>query len=181
MPLTGSSARRYAEAAFEIAQRDDSVDAWLSSFDVAEARLTGSDVTRLLASPAIPAAAREGLLARLLGDAVSGPPRNLMALLIRRGRFDQLPAVAAEFRRLHRRREGIVEAMVTSAAPLDAAEVTALEQRLATMAGARIELSQRIDASLIGGLQVRLGDRLLDGSVRGRLERLRTRLSETTT
>jgi F-type H+-transporting ATPase subunit delta len=181
MALTRTAARRYAEAAFEIAERDDSMAAWSAAFDVAEARLTGPDVMRLLGSPAIPADSRERLLDRLLGDAVSGAPRNLLALLVRRGRFEQLPLVAAEFRRLHRQREGIVEAVVTSAVPLDARDVAALEERLAATAGARVELSQRVDASLIGGLQVRLGDRLIDGSVRGRLERLRARLSHPTT
>jgi F-type H+-transporting ATPase subunit delta len=181
MALTRSTARRYAEAAFEIAERDDAMAAWLAAFDVAESRLAEPEVTRLLASPAIPAARREELLDRLLDGAVAAPPRNLLALLVRRGRFEQLPAVAAEFRRLHRRRQGIVEAVVTSAAPLDAREVATLVERLTATAGAEVELSQRVDASLIGGLQVRLGDRLIDGSVRGRLERLRARLSESTT
>lgn len=181
MAQARTTARRYAEAAFEIAERDDSMAAWLAAFEAAEARLGGPDVTRLLASPAIPTTDREALLDKLLGDAVTGPPRNLLALLVRRGRFELLPAVIGEFRRLYRRREGIVEAVVTSAAPLDAAEAAALEQHLAATAGARVELSQRVDASLIGGLQVRLGDRLIDGSVRGRLERLRTRLSASTT
>jgi len=181
MAQTRTTARRYAEAAFEIAQRDDSMAEWLAAFDAAEARLGAPEVTRVLASPAVPAANREALLARLLDGSVTGAPHNLLALLVRRGRFELLPSVNAEFRRLYRRRAGIVEAVVTSAVPLDAAEVAALEQRLAATAGAQVELSQRVDASLIGGLQVRLGDRLIDGSVRGRLERLRTRLSASTT
>ena len=180
MAVTRTTARRYAEAAFEIAERDGSMTAWLEAFDVADARLAGPDAARLLASPAIPASARERLLDRLIGDAVSGAPRNLLALLIRRGRFELLPSVAAEFRRLYRRREGIVEAVVTSAAPLAVEEVAAIEERPTATAGARVELSQRVDPNLIGGLQVRLGDRLIDGSVRGRLERLRDRLSAST-
>jgi F-type H+-transporting ATPase subunit delta len=181
MALTRTAARRYAEAAFQIAERDDSMADWLAAFDVAEARLTGPEAMRLLASPAIPAEARERLLDRLLGGAVSGPPRNLLALLVRRGRFELLPAVCAEFRRLYRHREGIVEAIVTSAAPIDPGEVRMLEERLAAVADARIELSLRVDPAIIGGLQVRLGDRLIDGSVRGRLERLRASLTASTT
>lgn len=181
MALTRTAARRYAEAAFEIAERDDSMAAWLAAFDAADARLGAPQAVRLLASPAIPSADREALLDRLLAGTVSGAPRNLLALLVRRGRFELLPGVSAEFRRLYRRREGIVEAVVTSAAPLDAAELAALEERLTATAGARVEISQLVDASLIGGLQVRLGDRLIDGSVRGRLERLRSRLSASTT
>ena len=69
------------------------------------------------------------------------------------------------------------EATVTSAIALDAADVEALRERLATMTGKRVELHQEVDADLLGGLSVRIGDRLIDGSVRGRLERLRTELS----
>jgi len=179
--LSRSAARRYAEAAFEIAVRDDALAAWLAAFGVAEERLTGPDVTRLLASPAIPAAVRVEVLTRLLGDDVTGAPSNLMALLVRRGRFELLPTVRREFMRLYRRREGIVEATATSAIALDAADLEALEAGLVAMTGQRVELSTDVDASLLGGVQVRVGDRLIDGSVRGRLQRLHADLSRLAT
>lgn len=174
MALTRSTARRYAEAAFEIAERDDSMEAWLAAFAVAEERLTGADVTRLLANPAVPGTSRVEVLERILGDDVSGAPRNLFMLMVRRGRFELLAGVIREFTRLYRRREGIVEATVTSAASLDARELEALRERLVAMTGSRVELQQDVDPALLGGIQVRVGDRLIDGSVRGRLERLRT-------
>ena len=121
MALRRSTARRYAEAAFEIAVRDDAVDAWLAALAAAEERLSDPQAARLLASPAVPVAARVELLDRLLGPDAAGGPRNLVALLIRRGRFDELGAVVREFRRLDARRRGRVEAVVTSAAPLDEA------------------------------------------------------------
>jgi F-type H+-transporting ATPase subunit delta len=177
MALTRSTARRYAEAAFEIAVRDDAMAAWLAALQIAQDRLTAPQVTRLLASPAIPAAARVDVLARILGDDVTGAPRNLVALLVRRGRFELLPAVRREFLRLYHLREGIVEATATSATALEAAELEALEARLEAMTGQRVELSTDVDASLLGGVLVRVGDRLIDGSLRGRLERLRADLS----
>ena len=88
MALRRSTARRHAEAAFEIAVRDDAVEAWLEALSAAEERLSDERVARILASPAVPVASRLELLDRLLGDTVSGGPRNLIALLIRRGRFD---------------------------------------------------------------------------------------------
>jgi F-type H+-transporting ATPase subunit delta len=177
MALTRSTARRYAEAAFEIAERDGSVDAWLAALVIADERLTSPEVMRLLSNPAIPAASRIEVLARLLGDDVRGAPHNLLALLVRRGRFEQLPAVSREFRRLHLRREGIVEATVTTASALRTADVEALRQRLETLTGKRVELQPLIDPELLGGVSVRIGDHLIDGSVRGRFERLRTELS----
>src|SRR6188472_4000181 len=119
MALRRSTARRYAEAAFEIAVADDAVEAWLEALVAAEERLGDPQASRLLASPAVPVVARIELLDRLLGDTAKGGPRNLIALLIRRGRFDELGGVVREFRRLDARRRGLVEAVVTSAAPLD--------------------------------------------------------------
>ena len=177
MPLRRSSARRYAEAAFQIAVRDDAMAAWLAAFELAEERLGGAEVVHLMTNPAISAARRTGVLDRILEDGVAAPPRNLLALLVQRGRFELLPDLISEFRRLYRRREGIAEATVTSAAPLDAAAVAAIEERLMALTGQRVELTFVVDAGLFGGLQVRVGDRLIDASVRGRLERLRTTLS----
>jgi F-type H+-transporting ATPase subunit delta len=179
MALTRSTARRYAEAAFEIAERDDSMEAWLAAFTVAEERLADPDAARLLANPSLPLSARQEVLVRILGEDVTGAPRSLLGLLIRRGRFDLLPAIAREFRRLHARREGILEATLTSAAPLDEGECAAVEARLVALTGSRIDLSAEVDPELLGGIQVQLGDQLIDGSVRGRLERMRATLSNT--
>ncbi len=177
MAVARSTARRYAEAAFEIAERDDSMEDWLAAMTVAEQRLTGPDVVRLLSNPAIPATSRIEVLDRLLADDVSGAQRNLLALLVRRGRFEQLPAVVREFTRLYREREGILEAVVSASSILDDAELEALRARLQKMTGKRIELRQTTDPELLGGIQVRVGDQLIDGSVKGRLERLRTDLA----
>ncbi|MEX1336021.1 MAG: ATP synthase F1 subunit delta, partial [Candidatus Limnocylindrales bacterium] len=136
-------------------------------------RLLDPEVTRFLSNPSVPTAARVEVLGRIVGDDVSGAQRSLLSLMVRRGRFEQLPAVIREFRRLYRLREGIVEATVTSATSLEGPEVKALQARLETMTGKRVELSQQIDPDLLGGVQVRVGDQLIDGSVAGRLERLR--------
>jgi F-type H+-transporting ATPase subunit delta len=181
MALNRSTARRYAEAAFEIAERDGSLEAWLAALAVAEDRLMSPEAMRLLSNPAIPATSRTEVLERLLGEDVRGAPRNLLALMIRRGRFELLPAVSREFTRLHHRREGIVEAIISSATALEPTDVEALRERLTVMTGKRVELHQEVDASLLGGVSVRIGDRLIDGSVRGRLERLRTGLSNIAT
>ncbi len=177
MALARSTARRYAEAGFEIAERDDSMTAWREAMAIADERLTSPEVIRLLSNPSVATTDRVTALERILGDDVTGAPRNLLALMVRRGRFEQLPAVIREFTRLYNRREGIVEATVTAASELDADELAALEERLVAMTGATIQLSQVVDPELLGGVTVRVGDRLIDGSVRGRLERLRADFS----
>lgn len=171
-----SAARRYAEAAFQIAMRDGTIEIWRSELDLAGAVVEDPTVARVLANPAVALERRDAMVDSAIGPVVSGPVLNLVKLMLRRGRIDQLPRVSAEFRRLDNARQGIVPATATTAAPLSQDEVRALVGRLEQMTGGRIELDLQVDPSVLGGLVVRVGDRLIDGSVRGRLERLRNQL-----
>jgi F-type H+-transporting ATPase subunit delta len=177
MATLRSTARRYAEAALALAERDGSLADWVGALETASTRLTHAQVMRVLADPAIAFDDRRRVAEAMLGDSVTGAPRNLVLLLVRRGRIELLPRVAAELRRLWEQRQGIVHAVVTSAAPLSEAEAAAVRDKLAVMTGDQVEMELQVDPSLLGGVLVRIGDRLIDGSVRGRLERLRTRLT----
>jgi F-type H+-transporting ATPase subunit delta len=176
MARRDSAARRYAEAAFQVAERDGTFETWRSELDAAVSVAGDERALRVLANPAIPEERRAEVLNDLIGGHASQPVLNLIQMLLRRGRIEELPRVAAEFRRLDDARQGITHATVTSAAPLTSDEVTALTERLEQSTGGRITLHVEVDPSLLGGLIVRVGDRMIDGSVRGRLERLRTRL-----
>jgi len=171
-----SGARRYAEAAFGVAMRDDTLETWRSDLDAAASVAADERALTVLANPSIAAERRAAVLTQLLGGRISQPVQNLIQLLLRRGRIEELSRVDAEFRRLDDRRQGITHATATSAAALSPDEVRALTQRLEQSTGGRIALDVQVDPSLLGGLVVRVGDRLIDGSVRGRLERLRNRL-----
>ena len=175
MARRDGAARRYAEAAFDVATRDGPIEAWRSELDAASI-VADERVLQVLANPAIPAERRAEVLTQLLGGRISRPVLNLIQLLLRRGRIEMLPLVAREFRRLDDRRQGITNVYVTSAAPLTPDELRALTERLEQSTGSRIALDVKIDPSLLGGLVVRIGDRLIDGSVRGRLERVRNQL-----
>jgi F-type H+-transporting ATPase subunit delta len=181
-----SSTRRYAEAAFELALRDGTLEAWLEQLDRAAAVVADEQVLARLSNPAVPLDVRGGALTQALARAAGGDvlPQvgNLLRLLMRRRRLAQAGRVAADFRRLYNRRAGIVEATATSAAPLNDDEVRALRERIARLAGAdrTVDLQLAVDPSLLGGITVRLGDTLVDGSVRGRLERLRSQLAART-
>ncbi len=171
-----SAARRYAEAAFEVAVRDDAVEAWRNELDTAAAVVSEERIGRALANPAIPLETRMATAEATFGGMVGPKVLNLIRLMLRRARIQELPRLAAEFRRLDDERQGIARASVTSTLPLEPDEVSALKERLASSTDRRVELDLKVDPSLLGGLVVRLRDRLVDGSVRSRPERLRNRL-----
>jgi F-type H+-transporting ATPase subunit delta len=206
MSRPSTAARRYAEAAFEIARRDGTEDAWLVALEAA-ARVLGSDeVLRILENPAIPLPERLDAVGKALGaesiapvvsallsgrrslgtsaDVVRGAIArpvgdqliNLVGLLVGRRRVSLLPAIAAEYGRLLDRQRGVAAALVTSAAPLTTEETEAIAARISVMTGSTVSLRTAVDPDLIGGVTVRIGDRLIDASVRGRLERLRDRI-----
>jgi F-type H+-transporting ATPase subunit delta len=175
MAKRDSAPRRYAEAAFQLATRDGSIETWRRELEQA-ASVTDGELMDVLANPALPLDERLDVTNRVFAD-LSQSVRNIISLLVRRHRIEQLPRVVAEFIRLDERRQGITHANATSATSLTDLEVKALTARLEQMTGGKIALETDVDASLLGGLIVRVGDRLIDGSVRGRLERLRQQLA----
>jgi F-type H+-transporting ATPase subunit delta len=174
---TGTIARRYAEAAFQLAERDGNVEQWLEQLNAIGDALRDPAVVRRLEDPQVALAERQATVIDSLGKNAIVQVRNLVGLVVRRGRLDAMPDIAREFGRLYNRREGIVEATATSAMELDEREVAALRARLEQFTSGKVQLDLKVDPSLLGGVQVRLGDLLIDGSVRGRLERLRGRLA----
>ena len=170
------AAKRYAEAAFQLASRDDTLDAVGDGLTLAAGIAGSGDALDVLRNPARPLSERIRLVDALLAKRVPEPVLKLVGLLVQRGKIDRLTAVEAEYRRLLNRERGIVAAVATSAAPLDKAETQALADKVAQMTGRTVDLRVEVDEALIGGLTVRVGDTLYDASVRGRLERLRERL-----
>lgn len=171
-----SAARRYAEAAFEVAVRDREIEAWRSQLDTTAAIVEDERVGRTLANPSIPLEARVVMARKAFGSIAGDKVMNLIGLTLRRGRIEELPRIAAEFRRLDDQRQGITHATATSADALTPDETRALTERLEQLTGGKVALDLQVDPSLLGGVVVRIGDRLIDGSVRSRLERLRNQL-----
>ena len=180
MPQVAAS-KRFAEAAFEIATRDATVDAWRKDLAVACEVATDEAAVRAIDSPAVPFAARRQAVEQLLGRRVDRLVLNLALMLAARGRFYLLPDVSAEFDALVRRSRGIVSATVTTPTLLPTDELTALQARVERIAGAKVEMTTETDPSLIGGIKVRIGDYQIDASVANRLARLRKQLVQGTT
>jgi len=168
-------ARRYADAAFEIGRADGTLEAWERDLLVLRDALGDAELRRLVEHPAIPFADKERVLRRVVN--VSPEPLNLALLMIRRGRPGAIDPMVERFAELVRRERGISLAEVRTALALDDDQREAISARLRTLTGDRIEIREVVDDTLIGGVSVRIGDRLYDASVRSRLERLRARLT----
>ena len=171
-----AAARRYAEAAFEVALADDQLDRWKADLATAAEILGRPDVVPTVENPAVPLAQRQRIVELLLGSRISPQALRLVSLLVERGRVGALAKVSEDYNRQLNAHRGVVEATVTSAAPLTTDETAAIRSRVEAMAGSAVELRMEVDPDLLGGLTIQIRDRLLDASIRGRLERLRDQL-----
>jgi F-type H+-transporting ATPase subunit delta len=172
-----TAARRYAEAALEIGRADGTLDAWERDLALLGELLGHAELRRLLEHPAIPFARKEKVMQQVAGGDVSREALALVLLMVRRGRPGAIGRMVEHFGELLRRERGIVLAEVRTALPLDDEQRRAVAARLAELTGDRVEMNETVDESLIGGIAVRIGDRLYDASVRSRLERLRARMT----
>ncbi len=176
MARRDTAARRYAEAAFEIGRADGTLERWERDLVRLSEAMSDEELRTLVEHPAVPYAAKERVLRRVVAD-VAPEPLNLVLLMVRRGRPGAIDRMVARFGDLVRRHRGVALAEVRTALPLENAQRSAVVERLHELTGDEIEINEVVDESLIGGITVRIGDRLYDASVRNRLERLRARLT----
>jgi F-type H+-transporting ATPase subunit delta len=168
-------AQRYARAVYGLAEGDAARAArLLEEFDALTDEVLASDaLRRCLLTPLFPRSERRGVVGELCDRLQLSPQTRATALiLVAENRMSLLPQIRDQLRELVDRMAGRVEALVVSARPLDAGQQQRLRDALARRVGATVALRLREDPALIGGVVVRLGDLLLDGSVRTQLENL---------
>lgn len=172
-------AARYAEAIYELGLEQNNLPRLAEEFGaMAEAYQNVPDLRAALESPVISDESRQAVLADI-GDRLGLGPvtRNTLGLLAARHRLVLLPHVARSLARLSDERSGVERAMVTSASPLPVAFLERLAAELSRSSGKRVVIEHRVDPSLIGGVVTRIGDRVIDGSVKNRLSTLRRSLA----
>jgi F-type H+-transporting ATPase subunit delta len=168
-------ARAFADVVLEAKLNTEEVEQQLTDF---AATFAGSrELRELLLNPSLPTAARVSILDSVNSKVGCGPKvRNFLAVLIRHERLASLSEILEEYRLEMNRRLSISDAEVVTARPLKDQERAKLESHVAVLAGTRVNATFREDKSLVGGVIVRIGSTTYDGSVRGRLERLKERL-----
>ena len=175
-----SFASRYAGAFADVLfeAQLDAKDAQRQLADFAAAWHESRPLREFLTDPSFPVDQKVSLLDKLNAKLqMSQQTRNFVAVLIRNDRIGGLDEVVTEFRREINQRLNISEAKVISARKLDDAERRELEKQIASLTGGKVDAQYEEDSSLIGGAVVQVGSTVYDGSVRGRLERLRDELT----
>jgi F-type H+-transporting ATPase subunit delta len=169
-------ARPYARAAFRAARESGTLGEWSAHLDFSAEVAQRPEVMALVDHPRLSAAGKVRLFMPEGLPQLGSPYGNFLALLAERGRLRLLPEIRRQFERLRAEAEGRIQGRLRSAHPLEAREIAEIAAALGRRLARRVELEAAVDPALIGGFVVELGDRVIDASLRGRLERLRRSL-----
>jgi F-type H+-transporting ATPase subunit delta len=177
--MTGdlSVARRYASALFELAKKRGSVDVLAANLQEVVSTVQGSrDLMSVLHHPLLTIEKKKAVLSGVFGGKIQPDAERFLFLVVEKQRANVLPQILEEFNRLVDEYRGEGDAEVTSAVPLSAAQVAALQASLQARFGIKVRLSTRIDPNILGGLVVRVGDKLIDASVATKLQSMNEQL-----
>ncbi|MCL5056410.1 MAG: F0F1 ATP synthase subunit delta [Actinobacteria bacterium] len=177
--LKGAVGSRYAEALYAIAEREKSVDAIEQELIAVDAIVRENrDLQKLLYHPRITSGDKKSLLSELLSGKISVVTLEFLNLLVDRQREQFLSDIVEYYINLANKARNVTEAKVASAIDLTAEEQKELAALLDRITGKKVETSFKVDPSLIGGVVVRIGDRVIDGSIRTRLATMREYLRQ---
>ena len=170
-------ARPYAEAAFKLAQESGNLQSWSEMLSMLEMVVTNEEVAKRIGNPNVDDQALEGLILGGLGERLDGPARNLVQLLIENARLTLVSQIREQYEALRREHEGVLEASIISAMPINDAQVDGLRSALEKKYGRKVNTQVEVDPSLIGGVRIKVGDKVIDATVRGKLDAMAAALT----
>jgi F-type H+-transporting ATPase subunit delta len=170
-------ARPYAKAAFGYALAHNDLGGWSKQLTIAAAVAESPTLKKLLSSPALTGEQRAKTLLDVCGDALGDKARNFIRVLAENKRLELLPNIQLQFEQLKANQEKSVDVDVVSAFALDSGLTQKLTQALRGKLQREVIVNASVDSSLLGGVLVRAGDVVIDGSIRGRLEKLAQAMS----
>lgn len=158
------------------AEAQNNLDAVTADFELIGKTLKGSkDLVAVLQSPVVKQDAKEKILKQIFDGKISKQMMSFLVLISQKGRERFIDETVVDFKSMLDAKNGIVPVEVKSAVDLDALQSDALRTKLETFTSKKIRITMSIDKALIGGLSVRIGDTVIDGSVKHKLEQLRER------
>ncbi|HEX6484240.1 MAG TPA: ATP synthase F1 subunit delta [Ktedonobacteraceae bacterium] len=174
--LKGAIARRYAAAIFDIALRQNTIDRTLEDVQGIAQVFSNRKIAYLLTEPKVSAQRKEAAVRQALASKVLPTSLNLALLVVERELVEAMPNIANELEKLVLDYKNEAKAQVTTAAPMDEAQSNLVKQALERITGRTILMQTRIQPEILGGVVARVGDQVIDGSVRYRLSALRQQL-----
>jgi len=169
-------ARPYAEAAFAAARDSDQVEAWSGALSLLAAIAGNPELASQIGNPNVPRERVRDIILDVAGDSLPVQVQNLVKLLTENDRLAVLPEIERLFEGLRTEQRGIRQVHIRTAFAMDDAAQTELAKALKSRLQADVELTVETDPALIGGVEIRADDLVIDGSVRGRLQKLATEL-----
>lgn len=171
--------RAYAQALFEMAEEQGALDQTADEMDqIGELLHSEPGLARLLESPSLSTSSRSGAIERVFKDRVSDTVYRFLQVLNQKGRTNALRGIVQAFSDLIGERRGIVEVDAFVPERLEPSQANEVAQRIGQILGRQVVLHQYVDPELIGGLKLRVGDRMIDGSVATQLHRMRRNLTD---
>lgn len=170
-------ARPYAKAAFELARETGTFQQWGEALDALASAVKSPQLSGLIGHPALFKDDLAAVLAKALGDTLGGQGGALVKLLVENKRLPVVPFLAEQYEALRAEAESRVDVEITSAAEVPAAQKEQLASAVARRLARKVVVDWKTDESLVAGAVIRAGDLVIDGSVKGELEKLRTVLA----
>ena len=165
-------ARPYARGVFDLTGDDASRSKWSETLALLAAVVSHDEMRTLVSNPRIETDELVGLVCKAADKGLDDEGRNLVRLLVANRRLALLPRIAELYEQLRAEAEHVIDAEVVSATPLDKAQQDKIASALGKRLGREVRLHCREDEEVLGGVIIRAGDLVIDGSVRGQLERL---------
>jgi F-type H+-transporting ATPase subunit delta len=173
-------AKRYAKALFEVAKEKGSISQVEEELKAVAGAISGNvDLQKFLNHPGVDNKVKKDLLKQIFAGKVSEPVWNMLQVLIDKGREDIVPALVHDYVKIANEAQGLANATVYSAFPLSENQIADIAAHFKKITGKTLRVETAIDPKLLGGIQVRIGDRLYDGSISGKLSRLAKSLQQT--
>lgn len=172
-------AKRYATALFEVGVEDNLLDAFVEEFGaIIQIMNENNEFFNALKTPLIPKADKRELVENIFKGKIDGQLLNFMKVLIDKDRVNVVQQINFEFKKLANEHKNVEDAIAVTAIPLSPDKIEALKEKLSKLTGKNIELTNEIDKEVMGGILVKIGNEEIDGTVKGRLGRLKEELHQ---